>query len=187
MSPSQGVLWIITAPRGAGKTRFCSRLAAAAQQKDLAVKGIVCPPEFNGTEKTAIHAIDLSSGRQTLLASAKKREGVCGTVTDHWDFNEEAMKWSNNLLGTITDADLAIIDELGPLEFQYGKGWQNGIKLLDQGGFRCAVVVIRPDLLTTAQQRWPSAKVMEIPAGLDQAEEEKLQWEILQDLIQSVS
>ena len=183
MSSSQGLIYIITAPRGAGKTRFCSRLAAAAQQKGLIVKGVVCPPEFTGSEKTAIHVVDLSSGRQTLLARAKNREGVAGTVTDHWDFSNEVMDWSNDLLGTMTDADLAIIDELGPLEFQYGKGWQNGIKFLDGGDFRCALVVIRPNLLTTALQRWPNARVMEIPSGLDQAGEEKLQWEILQDLI----
>jgi hypothetical protein len=52
------------------------------------------------------------------------------------------------------------VDELGPLEFRLGKGWQAGLDILDSGQYCLAFTVIRPEFLPLAKQRWPSAKLI---------------------------
>jgi len=181
MNRPGGNIWIITGPRMAGKTRFCADLAENARKKGLRVKGILCPAIFSGIEKTAIDVIDLETGSRRRLALAKKPSEE-GTVIDHWDFNDEVMQWSNDLLGSIHQADLVIVDELGPLEFKFGQGWQKGLQLLDRKEFASAVAVIRPELLTLALESWPTARIMEIPFELNEVENDEFQQQIIKNL-----
>jgi len=47
-----------------------------------------------------------------------------------------------------------VVDELGPLEFLMGKGWQVAFELLDQRNYRLALVTVRESLRQAARQRW---------------------------------
>jgi hypothetical protein len=57
------------------------------------------------------------------------------------------------------------------LEFERGEGWQAGLAAIDAGDYRLGVVVIRPELLDQARQRWPAARVIEI-SGVEQSKVE---------------
>jgi hypothetical protein len=67
-----------------------------------------------------------------------------------------------------TPCDVLIVDELGVLEFERHQGWLAGLSAIDSGDYQLGLVVIRPELLQQAQQRWSSARVIEI-SGVDQA------------------
>jgi nucleoside-triphosphatase THEP1 len=164
--------------REIGKTRFCANLVQYAREKGLRVEGVLCPPGFEGNQKTSIQLESLRSGEKVTLARVRE-EGKEGLTTDHWIFDPTAMEWGNRLLGEVQTCDLLIVDELGPLEFERGQGWLNGFTALDQGDFKIAVVVIRSELLDQAIRRWPDAKTITIPVGLEPGEEIQLQMQIL--------
>ena len=80
--------------------------------------------------------------------------------TPRWQFIPETVSWSNDLLREIGRCDLLIIDELGPLEFLRGEGLMAGMRLVDNGNYRVACVVVRSSLVPKALQRWPEASVV---------------------------
>ena len=59
----------------------------------------------------------------------------------------------NNQL--LRNGELLLIDELGPLEFRGEGGFIAGFAAIDARHYRLAVVVVRPELLDAARQRWP--------------------------------
>ena len=81
-----------------------------------------------------------------------------------WHFEEETLAWGNEALAAAGEADLVLIDELGPLELTHGRGLSAGPALLDGGRCRAAVVVIRPELLEQARARWSRAELLAVPA-----------------------
>jgi hypothetical protein len=51
---------------------------------------------------------------------------------------------------------------VGPLELEEGYGYQEALRLLDEGRYRAALVVVRPALLALARVRWPQAQVLDL-------------------------
>jgi nucleoside-triphosphatase THEP1 len=132
------------------------------------VSGILSPAVFEAGQKTGIEAIDLRTGQRRLLA-VRRQAGQTRTEfhTDRWHFDAEVMAWGDTVLQSAAPCDLLVVDELGPLEFERGAGWQAGLAALDSGQYRGAVVIIRPELLQTACQRWPAAHVIRITSATD--------------------
>lgn len=165
MNSKESLLWIITGPFQVGKTRFCSFLIQQAQTQSLKLAGVICPPVYSDKEKTSITIENLKTHEHRTLAKMRTTE-IQGLLTDHWVFDEEVMAWGNLVLADSEGCDLLLIDELGPLEFKRGQGWQNGLHAIENGKYKIAVVVIRPAFVETAVKRWPHAQVVEIPSSL---------------------
>ena len=161
-------LHIITGDRGAGKSTFCHHLVELAGPAEWQLGGLLSPAVVEGGQKTGIAAVDLRRGEQRLLAV--RREGdqsATAFQTNRWRFDAEVMAWGNNVLRKAVPCDLLVVDELGPLELERGEGWLAGLAALDSGRYGAGVVVIRPELLTVARQRWPAAQVIFIAAVAD--------------------
>jgi len=184
MNESAGLIWIITGPREVGKTRFCTNLVARAREESLCIEGVICPAGYAGKEKISIEIENLKTREQNRLARVKNDE-TDGLCTDHWIFDPVVMEWGNQIFDQTEACDLLVVDELGPLEFKRGEGWQKALMALDKGNFKTAIVVIRPELLEAACSRWPNSKVIEIPSGLTDQAEEKFQIKILSTIIKS--
>ncbi len=178
MTESKSNIWLITGPREVGKTRFCSHLVAEAQIMDLNVSGLLCPPKYQDKQKLAIEIEDLSTGEHYTLAKARKAADE-GLMTNRWVFNLEVMNWGNDVLQKAVPCDVLIVDELGPLEFKRGEGWQKGLAAIDSGQYKVAAVIVRPELISIALERWPHARVLEIPATLDDKTGAKLRNQVL--------
>jgi hypothetical protein len=54
------------------------------------------------------------------------------------------------------------VDEIGPLEFKREQGFTEGLSALDSGQFQAALIVIRKELLSAAEERWPGLNAYEI-------------------------
>ncbi|MBA4383846.1 MAG: hypothetical protein C0410_03860 [Anaerolinea sp.] len=165
MMPNESKIWIVTGLCQVGKTRFCSHLIQQAQNQSLQAAGLICPPVYNDQQKNGITIENLKTGECKTLAIARTSE-TQGLLTERWVFDEDVLAWGNHVLAETEGCDLLLVDELGPLEFNRGLGWQNGLHAIDKGDYKIAVVVIRPVLVETAVKRWPQAKAVEIPSGL---------------------
>ena len=166
---------IVTGEVGCGKTQTCR--AAAERLRDLGwvIAGVVSPGVWVGNQKVAIDALDLRTGHSRRLAErAGAGHALAGPATRGWHFDAETIAWCNSLLAGAIDCDLLVVDELGPLEFKSGEGLIQGVRAIDEGRFRLALLVVRPRLVQAARERWPGATLLylnrprEIPARVEQ-------------------
>lgn len=160
-SPNPRGLFIITGHRAAGKSTLCARLIETAHTHHRTVGGILCPAIFNDDTKTGIAIRDVATGEQRQMGSATPTPEFDMPV-GRWHFNADALLWGNAVLQEATGFDVLVIDELGPLELEEGKGFSAGLNLLDNEHFKTAFVVIRPELLPIARNRWPDAAVITV-------------------------
>jgi nucleoside-triphosphatase len=152
-------LFLITGPSGAGKTTWCGELAELARARGLRLAGLWSPAVFVNGRKIGIDMVDLRTQERRRLANLRGKEAAA-VATIQWAFDPEVIAWGNAALDNLPPHDLLVIDELGPLEFMRGEGLLAGLRVLDAGAYRVAVVVIRPSLLPEAQARWPHAQVI---------------------------
>ena len=157
--PQSGRLIILSGEIGCGKSTLCLKVFNELKAMSLDVAGVVCPPIFEGRNKTGIDLLDLRSSERRQLARLNRHDAD-GIQTQRWLFNEDTLRWGNSLFSSATPCDVLIIDELGPLEFDRGLGFTNGLTALDAGEFDFALVVIRTTLVEKARSRWPSCEVI---------------------------
>ena len=154
---------LLTGGRGAGKTSLCREAVAWAGTRGWQVAGLLSPARFDGPDKVGIEVMDLGSGRSQPLAILRSQApGAAHTFTQHWVFDEGAVAWGNDVLRQAVPCDLLIVDELGPLELERGEGWTEGPAAVDSYAYRWALVMIRPELLPLALDRWPQAVVLDV-------------------------
>lgn len=156
-------LYLLSGDSGCGKTSWCLQLVCQTKQQNIPVQGLVSPAVFVDGKKTAIDVIKLPDSAPCRLA--ERRAGECqGLCTGEWLFDESQMAWADQQLAHLQPTDLLILDELGPLEFNQGRGWQSAFPLIEQRAYHLAVVVIRPSLVAEALQRWRWAETIIFPA-----------------------
>ena len=136
---------LLSGPSGCGKTTLCRRIASLARTQGLAVAGVITPPRFQGEGKIGMDVEDVSSGLRRPLA--ERSGGSDGPCTGAWHFHAAALAWGAAMLQQATPCDVLIVDELGPLELERGEGWASALEVLRGGGYRLALVVVRPELV----------------------------------------
>jgi len=160
--PFNGNLWILTGSRGSGKTTLCRRLAAEAHTLGWDVAGVISPAAYEGGQKTGIEVVDLRSNESRLFARRPMDQDGNSSSRPGWIFDQTALLWGNQILASATPCDMLVVDELGPLEFEAGQGWNAGLKALDSRNYQVGLVTIRRELLATAHSRWPFAGVVDM-------------------------
>lgn len=158
------MIYVITGPRISGKTTLVQQLVRCAQ--GWRVTGILTVGEWRNGEKLALYARDLGTGEQRLLAQRQ-------SAREPWEFVAETLEWGNRVFASAVPTDLLVVDELGPLEWLDGRGWTAGLSAIDSGQYRVALVVVRPELIPQAQQRWPQAVLLDISLRQPEAGEGK--------------
>lgn len=159
-----GTLHILTGQRGSGKTTWCQDLVAAAQSRGLSVGGTLSPAVIAEGQKVGIDLVILPDAQRRQLAKVRSQP-LADTWSHHWQMDEDVLNWANAHLAQLTRPEVFIVDELGPLEFNAGRGLQAAFSLLDGRHYERAVVVIRSELLLRARQRWPWAQVISLTNG----------------------
>lgn len=152
---------IVSGEIGSGKSTFCQQVAEQGRKSGIKLGGLLSLAVFEAGIKVAIRAVNLRDNQARPLAYLR-RSRVAGLSTKRWTFISETVMWGNEVLSRAVPCDLLIVDELGPLEFERGEGWLEGLKAIDGGNYAGALVVIRPSLIKQAQQRWPDADVVKI-------------------------
>ena len=153
--------WIITGSRSAGKTTLCKNIVNTCKKNGLQFGGVLSHAQIEGGIKTGIILEDLQSSACRLL-------GTKVELPDHtlqvgtWKFNQDVLAWGNNCLELAAYKDVIIFDECGFLELIDNEGFVSGLDLFDNQKYRIGVIVVRPELLTLAHNRWPSAYVQTV-------------------------
>lgn len=171
-------LWMLTGPRGAGKTMFCRSLSEQAHAAGWDVAGLLSPAIFNKDIKTGILAEDLRTGETRPLASSVSRASF-DLRLGNWYLDSTTIEWGNRILETSLPCDLFLVDELGPLEFLRGEGWNSALQALRQPGYRLGIVTIRPELLETARKSLPVTGIIPFEPSSDVAADALHWWEKL--------
>ncbi len=138
-------LFLLAAPSGAGKTTALRRSVLRARPRALRPGGVLTVPQPHGQppHPSALWLEDVATGQRRLLAHvAAPAEASVGI----WRFLEATLAWGNAVLAAAADADLLVIDEIGPLELETGRGLTAAFPALCSGKARTAVVAVRPRL-----------------------------------------
>jgi nucleoside-triphosphatase len=159
-----GRLILVSGPSGCGKTRWCQAFVENARARSIPVRGLISPAVFEGGEKTGIDLLDLGSGQRRRLA-IRGGKSSHGQTTSCWQFNEHTLTWGNLMLRQVSDCQVLVLDELGPLEFAQGAGLTDGMALISARGYRLACVVVRPGLLEEARVLWPWGETWFVPCN----------------------
>lgn len=170
MAVKRGAIWLVVGESGSGKTTFCRRIVAVAQQMGLTVRGLICPARFEGKHKVGIEVLDLASGEQRVFGWHQDIEPQPPFVSPaieigEWRLQRESVEWGNWILSRAVPCDMLVVDELGPLEFERGEGWQAAFAALDRGDYRLAFLTVRPSLRMAAHTRWKIAREIELAKG----------------------
>jgi nucleoside-triphosphatase len=160
-------LYVLTGPRGAGKTTFCRDLIARAKQAGWDVAGVTSPAVVADGERIGFDAEDIRSGERRSLGRAQPQPGF-SLHLGCWFVDPTTLAWANQIFAHCCPCDLLIVDEIGPFELVMGKGWTNALSALRAGMYRAAVVVVRPALLETARAVLPIAACFDVQQRADQ-------------------
>ena len=156
-----GEIILLTGEFQSGKTNLCLDLYKLAQETNIRVGGVISPAVFEGDKKIAIDALDLKSGIRNRLAELRTSQ-QSDLETQRWSFFSDVVTWGNKMLEAAVPCDLLLIDELGPLEFQRGKGWLAGFSAIESGDYSTALIVIRPSLVVEAARRWKVSRTIDL-------------------------
>lgn len=155
-------LWMVSAPRGAGKTVFCRSLAGAATAAGWDVAGLLSPAVFANGVKTGIEVHDPRTGETRLLGRSSPAAKF-DLAVGRWYFDPKVVEWGNEVLRRSLPCDLLIVDEVGPLELLQGAGWSAALSALRRAQYKIGVVVVRPELAGTARELLPISGTLPLP------------------------
>ena len=163
---------LLTGERQVGKTTVCRRVAELARGLGYGPAGVLTPVLLDKDGFPVVrHALMVSDGEQRLLAQANgDLGGVPGLVlseaeelsngglrTGRYSFDADLFVWViGRLRGAISrGCDLLIVDEIGPLELEQGRGLAPILPDLSAGTLPPLLLVVRPELTAQLQGRLP--------------------------------
>lgn len=163
-----GGVYVLTGERGSGKSTVCARVAREVTRRGLAVAGILTERTDDADLGSARRVVDLCSGEARVFGSQNREHGhdlgertdtaprhgaSFDPLTPGWEYDSGVFAWANAVLSRSTPCDLLVVDEVGPLELRGGRGWVEALTVLDSAGYRAALVVCRPGLVSELRQR----------------------------------
>jgi nucleoside-triphosphatase THEP1 len=150
-----GAVVLVSGERRVGKTTALLKVRETAIRAGLRVGGFLSVARFEDAQKTGIDLMDAASGEVMPLAtmvtgaaSSAPTGGVEGVIrTGHYTFYPAALAAGRQYAEAGQDADVFLVDELGPLELLRGEGWADVIPMIRARRFGAALVVVRPELI----------------------------------------
>ncbi len=135
---------LITGARQVGKSTLCVHLIERLRTAHFQVSGLL-------SHRTGPHDLEVEGvHNRTRYRLTRPFVPHPGRRLRHFQMDEAAIVRSRRDLETSVPTDVLVVDELGPLEFTHGRGWANAFGILIAGHYECAIVVIRPELLSQA-------------------------------------
>ena len=148
---------LLTGERQVGKTTVCRRVAVLSRELGYEPAGMLSPALLSRDGlPLAYHALMVSDGEQRLLARADGDLG--GPCTRRYSFDADVLSWViGKLRGAISQGcDLLIVDEIGPLELEQGRGLAPLLSDLSTERLPPLLLVVRPELTAQLQNRLPN-------------------------------
>lgn len=141
---------MLVGQREAGKTTLCVNVLPRIRQAGLKIAGFLCPPRLDAFgQKIGIRMLDVKTGENHLFAVVAGP----GEIADvgRYRLIESSLAWARDIVDTaLRDTfDWLIVDEIGPLELQQGKGFAFILDILaNPARIRNAIIIVRENLAT---------------------------------------
>jgi nucleoside-triphosphatase len=148
---------IVIGETGSGKTTLVGDAVARLRARSLRVAGILAPGLVEQGRRTGFDIVDLATGESAALA--RERDGANGPHArwSRFAFRPEGLELGQRALGpATTDADVVVVDEVGPFELS-GGGWAPALDRLAQGYEGTLLLVVRASVVDAVRVRWGSA------------------------------
>jgi nucleoside-triphosphatase THEP1 len=157
----------LTGKRHAGKTSRIMDLVRQARGKGLRVSGIASPGLWTNGQRAGFDLLELDTGDRYALSRR-----IDGMHSIPYMFDAESLGRGKAALAVsrCKDADLTIVDEVGPLELK-GGGWNDCLPGLLSVSNSVQIWVVRQDLTHAVQDHYHiTAQVIDFKdiSGLDQ-------------------
>lgn len=111
------MLIFITGRPGIGKSTVCMRVMELLRQSNLKIGGVICPEVRIKGRRVGFKIIDLLTSREGWLAHVNLKTGIrIGKY--HVNLNDLNEIGVNGILNAIEEADVIVIDEIGPMELK---------------------------------------------------------------------
>ncbi len=155
--------FVITGPIGSGKTQTASSVAEELRAQGVPVGGVVSPRVLEYGVTTGYIVRDLLTGEERRLCT----ESPPGIRFRRFFFSPTALEFANAAVARAGhEAEVVVVDEVGPLELS-GGGMAPGVQaVLQAGGF--LIMCVRPWLVEEACL-WAglpkTAPIWEVPFG----------------------
>jgi nucleoside-triphosphatase THEP1 len=171
-APASHRIVLLTGGPDAGKTSLCRRVVDEARLKGLRVSGLLTEAGRLSSGRIVQTVLNLRTGERRRLADYVGVDegepigrGVAGRFS--WTFVSEAVRWGRHEVDRwlTGETDLLVIDQLGPLELLAGSGWVNAVKVLEEGRYGLALVVVNPLVVEQLRERLEGAEVEEVDAA----------------------
>lgn len=142
---------VVTGERGVGKSTVCHKTIDLARAGEYTFGGILTLSRPSGVRDV----LDVRTGdvRQLTL----RHDTNASVLQGRFRFDPATLAWGDDVLASAAGCDLLVVDELGPLEIERGRGWGGAFGVLRASDFTLALVVVRPELLVQAQLKLPAS------------------------------
>ena len=148
--------FILTGSQGEGKTTFAIKLVELLH-KVYKIGGILSHGTWQYNKRVSFDIEDIMTGTRELLCDTNP--SVDGIPFRHFFFKPSGFIFGkcaiNNALAA--QADIMIIDEVGPLEME-GKGWAESIEKILNSGCPVAIFIVRRALVEEIADKWSIQK-----------------------------
>jgi nucleoside-triphosphatase THEP1 len=144
---------IVTGDIHQGKTTFVQKIVSDLLKQKIRIAGFLSIGVDEDGIRTGFNLSDIGSSRQIELCSDKKDDKRF--KLRRFYFNQEALAMGNEILnpGNLSDKQLIVIDEIGPLELN-DHGWSRAIENLTRSITIPQLWVVRKSLVQKITRRW---------------------------------
>lgn len=144
---------VLTGPVQGGKTSLLAEQAALLKHGGIKVMGILSPGVISEGRRTEFQLENIHTGQRIPMGREKEQKGWM--KYRRFYFNPEAFRKGRAWIeqAVTEQADLLLIDEVGPLELE-GMGWSGILdSLRNESGIR-QVWTVRESLVPEVCRRW---------------------------------
>ena len=169
---NQPPIFIITAAVGSGKTTFAKEIIQSLQKQGVRCKGFLSIGTMENNIRSGFRLEDIHTSGSVILCKTTYQEGW--TPTGRYFFNPDALKFGNEILNpaNLLDADLIVIDEIGPMELN-NQGWAESIRALCQNMPTTQLWIVRESMVREVVRKWSVGEICIFYLEQDKSEEIK--------------
>jgi nucleoside-triphosphatase THEP1 len=160
---------ILAGETGCGKTTKAGEVVETLRRQGLKVGGFLAPGVIAGGRKAGFNLVDLSSGETVQLCSENVGDEQAVQRWGRFEFRREGLAFGREALtANATNADVLVVDEVGPLELG-GGGWAETLDLAVSSFAGPILLVVRHALVDAVKSRWGSTDTIVWDASRDAA------------------
>jgi len=161
---------LIEGSKGDGKTSLITEVNDLLKNKNIITAGILAPAVFIDNKHSGYDLTDAWTNRRMELSRTNGKDNM--PLVGYYYFNEETIKEGKLILqpGNCKDADLIIIDEVGPWELE-NQGWAENLNLLIKTTSSPMLWAVRRGIAQQVIDKWSLVDTLVVDAKTIKAEQ----------------